>query len=186
MARVKWTKALQFFGAVCILYSALLLFHRYNPTRLVFANYTSSRQAACLERTYQPVSIRLSSLERTLPIIPATIQNNKWDLTDRGVSYLTSSVLPGEQGNSILYGHNWTNLLGSLNKMRPGQNIEINYSNGMKRIFSIDTMVEVDPSQTNILNQTTDKRITLYTCSGFLDSKRLVVVGKLVEEIALK
>lgn len=47
-----------------------------------------------------------SSIGFDLPIVPAQIAGGKWEITKNGVSYLTTSPLPGSEGNSVLYGHN--------------------------------------------------------------------------------
>jgi len=93
---------------------------------------------------------------------------------------LLDSPIPGRIGNSIFYGHNWTSLLGNLVNAKPGQEISIAFGSGEIERFKISYVQVVKPSQTDILNQTNDRRITLYTCTGFLDSKRLVVVANLI------
>ncbi|MBI2028304.1 MAG: sortase [Candidatus Levybacteria bacterium] len=114
-----------------------------------------------------------------LEIFPAKIVNNRWEITAQGVSYLSSSPLPGEKGNSVLYGHNWTNILGNLIKIKPGEEIVIVSNRNNKRTFVVEHISVVDPENTQILANTSDRRITLYTCSGFLDSKRFVVTALL-------
>ena len=94
------------------------------------------------------------------------------------MSYLATSPLPGHKGNSILYGHNWKSLLLDLPKVKPGQSVFITNHNGTKQRFIVEYTAVVDPSQTYIIDATNDTRITLYTCTGFLDSKRFVVVAK--------
>ena len=114
-----------------------------------------------------------------LEIIPSKITNNTWEATSQGVSHLSSSPIPGEKGNSILYGHNWTNLLGNLTKIKPGAEINIILKNREKKIFIVEYVSIVGPNDTQILADTDDTRITLYTCTGFLDSKRFVVTALL-------
>lgn len=157
-----------------------LIYQRYNPQNLSFdIQYNLVQQ---IENDYKakPVSINIESQKIALPIIPSEIKNNKWEATTKGVSYLSSSALPGEQGNSILYGHNWPNLLGNITKVKPGEKITINFSDHSSREFLVEYITQVKPTQTEILNNSSDHRITIYTCSGFLDSMRFVVVAKLL------
>ena len=176
-----------FFGYLFIVFSSLLMIQRYNPSRMSFNNYAPSLERACRNTPYLPRIIRIPSLGKELPIIPSTIDDDKWSTTDKGVSFLTSSKLPGERGNSVLYGHNWESILGDLEKVKPGSEIQIEFSNGVKRTFIIQVTGTVSPDQTNILKETQDKRITLYTCTGFLDSQRFVVVATLENEtVALR
>jgi len=163
-----------FTGVVFLIFGAYLIFERYNPQKLGFNNVPTSS----LVSSYAfPKEIIIADLNIRLPIYPAKIQNNKWEATTKGASYLVSSSIPGDVGNSIIYGHNWTNLLGALPKIKPGQKIEIILDNNEKRTFTVENTSIVAPSQTSVLEGTSDKRITLYTCTGFLDSKRFVVTA---------
>ncbi len=175
------SKILITIGVVSILIGSFLLWERNNPNRLAFADYTSTNYK---NSKVIPVRIRIQTIGVDLPIVQSTIENNEWSTSKNGISYLVSSPLPGKTGNSVLYGHNWNNLLGNLNKAKPGEIIEIEYNNGSISIFSINTMGVVTPDQTHVLLPSNDVRITLYTCTGFLDSKRLVVTALLENTIS--
>ncbi len=125
----------------------------------------------------RPVGIRIPSINKELAIVPSKIVNNHWESTKNGVSYLSTSPVPGELGNSILYGHNYPNLLKNLTEVKVGDEISIVYENGGEKKFEVHFTQEVGPNQSSILDPTNDKRITLYTCSGFFDSKRFVVTA---------
>lgn len=169
------------FGIFCYSLTAYSIYERTNPQRISFAYEAEKGDKPIQKHRNYPIQVQIVDLEISLPIIPAEIENGKWDATTQGVSYLTSSPLPGEKGNSILYGHNWANLLGKLPEVKPGQIIEITYVDGSKKQFEIAYTVTVTPDQTHILAPSEDKRITLYTCTGFLDTKRFVAVGILQE-----
>ncbi|HSA83532.1 MAG TPA: sortase [Patescibacteria group bacterium] len=175
------SKLFIFFGLLLCLLGSYQVYLRFHPNTLEFANYspTVSEQKQVDET---PVRIVSNDLQISLPIIPAIIDNNIWETTDKGVSYLSSSPLPGEKGNSILYGHNWTSLFGNLTRAIPGQTVEIYFADGTKKRFIIEYTSVVDPSESSILAQSQDTRITLYTCTGFLDSKRFVAVAILDDQ----
>lgn len=170
---------LKILGLSLILFGIALFIQRNSPYRISFNNYAPPLEKMCVNRPFTPTIIRIPSLKKVLPIIPATVQNNTWDTTDRGVSHLVTSRIPGEVGNSILYGHNWESLLGGLQNIKTGTDIEIEFNDGTKRVFTVQTSAHVSPNQTDILKQSHDKRITLYTCSGWFDSQRFVVVATL-------
>jgi len=161
-------------GVFLIILGSFLLFERYNPKRLAFESIKVQNDSKSL---VHPQKLVIPSINVNLPIIPSKIVNNKWESTSKGVSYLASSQNPGSIGNSILYGHNWSSLLGGLPKVKPGQRISIIMSSGEEKKFIVKFVSTVTPDQSNILAPTTDARITLYTCSGFLDSKRFVVTA---------
>lgn len=171
-----FSKLLQYVGIVLIFAAALLIFQRYNPYRLSFANYENTVLKSEAQ-SQMPVRITIPAIGIDLPVIPAKIQNNVWQTTPAGVSYLTSSPIPGDLGNSILYGHNWTNLLGSLPRTKVGDSITVYFVNGKSKSFIVVGTAAVSPSQYSVLYSTGDEKLTIYTCSGFFDSKRFVVTA---------
>ncbi len=162
-------------GLSCLLITTYLIWQRYTPTRLSFnLNVTAT---GVVNSHNQPQELIIPDLNLHLAILPAKINRGKWEATDKGISHLISSPIPGDVGNSILYGHNWPRILGNLPKVRPGQKLFIILSNGEVRAFQIEFTAIVTPDQTHILDQTKDARLTLYTCTGFLDSQRFVVTA---------
>lgn len=175
-------RVLIYFGIFCLTLAGFLYWQRTTPTRLEFD--TGKIESASVSSTnLEPRAIIIRDLAIELPIYPASIKGAKWEATSKGVSYLSSTPVPGEVGNSVIYGHNWKSILGNLVKARPGQAIEVLYSDGSRKEFEIKYTQVVTPDQTQILDQTGDKRITLYTCTGFLDSKRFVVTAILSEDL---
>lgn len=163
-------------GISLIIFASFLVYQRNNPSRIAFA-----KADVVIEDVdkvlLQPNFIKISSLDINLPVYSSEIKNNKWEVANDGVSYLKTSVSPGQIGNSIMYGHNWSNLLGRLVKIKTGDVVEINYTDNSKKEFIVTLIQEVNPNDVTILNETNDRRLTIYTCSGFMDSKRFVVVA---------
>jgi LPXTG-site transpeptidase (sortase) family protein len=156
---------------ILFLYGAALVWERTNPSRM---SVLPVNEPARIQG--QPDSITIPSANIDLPIFPAKLNGVRWDQTTKGVSYWVASPVPGNAGNSVLYGHNWRNLLGPLTKVKPGDKVIVSY--GSEQVtFVVHFVTTVDPSNISILAPTSDTRITLYTCTGFLDSKRLVVTA---------
>ena len=165
-------------GILSLVFAVYQIALRENPNRLAFSNYTYGRTVT-VDNKELPKEISIKALGISLPIIPATVTNNHWQTTEAGASYLTSSPLPGEKGNSVIYAHNWRSLFGNLVNAKVGQEVVVTYPDGTKKTFVIEYTSVVTPSESTILAPSTDKRITLYTCTGFLDSKRFVAVAVL-------
>jgi len=168
------SKVLLTLGFLLIFFGGYLVLQRYSPNTIEFKDLKATR---VVNSDVIPVRVIIPSLKIDNGIYPAKIDKGKWETTQKGISYLLSSPVPGENGNSILYGHNFPSVLGNLTKIKPGEKIEIIMSNGEKRKFIVQFTSIVDSSQTHILSQTNDNRITLYTCTGFLDSKRFVATA---------
>jgi sortase (surface protein transpeptidase) len=84
--------------------SAYLTWQRTNTGRLAFASYQGAKVSSQSDRI--PVELSIADLNIYLPIKQATISDGKWEASHDAISYLISSPIPGEKGNSILYGHN--------------------------------------------------------------------------------
>lgn len=165
-------------GLLSLVFTSYLIWQRNSPRRLAF-DISSYKVKNTISVKRLPKRITIKKLDIDLPIYPATLLNGQWEASTEGVSYLQSSVIPGELGNSILYGHNWRNLLGNLPNAHPGQEVIIEFDDHSKEKFMIEYTTIVSPKNINILDPSDDTRLTLYTCTGFLDSKRFVVVALL-------
>lgn len=176
MKFMRTRRAFLFTGIALLIFSAFLFYERNTPRRLSFAIDATHISKSNVE---SPIAVLIPSLSISLPIFPATIKQGVWDTTDKGVSYLTSSPVPGEKGNSILYAHNWPNLFGKLPSMKPGDTVTVIGKKNTVQTFHVTYTGEIDPTNKSILAPSDDTRITLYTCSGFFDTKRFVVVATL-------
>lgn len=127
-----------------------------------------------------PIKLEIPSIKLSLPVHSATIENGKWPITTEGLSYLKSTPYPGELGNALFYGHNWPNLLGNLEDIKVGDEIIITNQSGHTFTYTVHFISIVKPTDTHIFQNTPDYRLTLYTCTGFLDTKRLVVTAILL------
>lgn len=168
-------KLLHFITLGCLLVSAYFLWQKYNPTPLI--SYPEDVIKQNPNHDLLPKMLLIPDVGIHVPVIPQKMEKTTWPQTTKGVSYLRNSPIPGSIGNSILYGHNWTNILGKLSQVRPGMKIYIEQWNGTYMPFTTIYTLTVNSHETSILKSSTDKRITLYTCTGFLDSKRFVVVA---------
>lgn len=164
-------------GLACFIFGAYLVWERNNPGRLAFKNYVGNYKNVAV--TNPPTRIIIRDLGIDLPIYPAKMANNEWQTTTQGSSYLISSPIPGEIGNSIIYAHDWASLFGPLLNAKRGEKVEIEFTDKTRKTFVIEKTAVVSNNQTDVLAPTKDSRITLYTCTGFLDSQRYVAVAPL-------
>lgn len=167
-----------FAGIGMVLLSLALTYYHFNPNRLSFRDTQYEKKKELAVHLKTPKAITIQDINVQLPIIPASIKDGIWETTDKGVSYLVQSPVPGSYGNSILYGHNWTKLLGKLVYIKPGQSFEIEFSDGSIEKFTIQTTAYVLPTDIAVLRQSKDSLVTLYTCAGPFDSKRFVVTAR--------
>jgi len=173
-----FTRLFIFLGICCFLILFYLLWERYYPKNLSFSSITV--QSSSVSQKHKPILLSIPSIQIRLPVIPAKVRNGQWETTTEGISYVINSPEPGAEGNSIFYGHNFPNILGSLPKVKPGEKVSITFDDDSTKTFFIQYTSVVSPNQIDILKPSSDKRITIYTCTGWFDRKRFVVVATLL------
>lgn len=174
----KLASFLIFTSLILFLVGSFLIWQRYTPSRLSFDMSTLPQRIVFVGPKY-PIRLVIQKLDIDLPIYPAQIKNGNWEATTKGVSYLSSSVTPGSIGNSIIYGHNFRNLLGNLVDAEVDDEVNIYFSDGGQKSFNVKSTSVVYPDNNSVLSDSKEKILTIYTCTGFLDSKRFVVTATL-------
>ncbi len=122
-----------------------------------------------------PNEIVIPKLNFTLDIKQTTIQNGKWGVSRDSASHLIISSVPGKKGNIIVYGHNRPGQLKILHKVVPGDYINLKTIEGKTYVYKVITKSIVWPDKIDLLYPTKSEVLTLYTCTGLADSKRLIV-----------
>lgn len=145
--------------------------------RLSFAHNPVLTTTAEIKET--PKRLVIPSLNINLEVTPGVITDGNWEISQTGVSYLQGSGLPGKPGNLVIYGHNKKNLLGPLISLKKEAEIIIENEQNQKFTYEVTETKIVSPEKVEVLKPTSDARLTLYTCTGFFDGQRLVVVAKL-------
>jgi LPXTG-site transpeptidase (sortase) family protein len=172
----KLSRIFLLFSWASFLVSGYFIYERYyDPQRLAFFGHVPTLVSTS---GVLPIRIAIPDLQINLPIVPASLSAQRWPTTSQGVSYLLSSSLPGV-GNSVYYGHNWPRLLGPLTRAQIGQQLIITTSDGRVQHYYINQIQHLTSSAVDILDPSSDPRITLYTCEGLFDSKRLVITATL-------
>ncbi|MEK7537674.1 MAG: sortase [Patescibacteria group bacterium] len=103
-----------------------------------------------------------------------------------GIWHLPNTSDPIAGGNMVLSGHRWMYLPPSsrtlylLDKVKIGEPVIV-YWQGVEYDYRIDRREVVDPSRTDILNDTTIPQLTIFTCTPLFSTKlRLVLYGTLI------
>jgi LPXTG-site transpeptidase (sortase) family protein len=128
----------------------------------------------------KPQALFIPKLAKTLDVSEGNIVEDRWIISPTGVSHYTDSALPGE-GNTVLYGHNLKNILGDMYLLNQGDSVYLILDSGDFIEYKVYETKEVTPYAVEILNPTQDSKLTMYTCSGFLDQARFVVFSQEVK-----
>lgn len=124
------------------------------------------------------------------PIVWNVDPSNINPALQNGVAQYKGTALPGNFGNVFIFGHssyyawapgNYKTVFALLGNLNIGDKIYIEYNN-TKYNYIVSSMKTVWPTNAQVLNQTTDKELTLMTCVPVgTNLQRLIVVANQIE-----
>lgn len=156
--------------------SGFLLLRRFSIFP-IDPQFTPQVHAEVMPTEVLPIELVIPDQRIDLPIIPAKLQDQEWQLSNQGVSLLQTALPAQKPRGHIIYGHNWRSLLGELHQVKIGGKINLIYGNGNIDQYTVQSIMTVDPKRLDVLDLAKDGTLLLYTCTGFLDSQRLVVLA---------
>lgn len=139
--------------------------------------YTESHE----QSVHLPVRIIIPRVQIDIPIAPAELINGYWQVFEDSAGFGLGSGLPDSNGNTVIFAHAREGLFKNLELLTPGDSVTILTDKTWYR-FNVETITLVHPNDTYVVAPTTDRRLTLFTCSGFFDEKRLVVTARPITE----
>ena len=119
----------------------------------------------------------ITSLNIDLPVREAKIINGYWEVFPDSAAFGLGSAYPEENGNQVIFAHARKDLFEPLKDIKPGAKIIV-MTNEKWFAYTVDEIKEVTPNQTEVIAASDEAKLTLYTCSGYADSKRLIVTAK--------
>ena len=161
------------FGIISILTGFYL---NYRKSILSFSGKIPHATPISVNEYFDPVKINFKSIGLTLPIRNAKITNGIWEISENSASYLATSAKPGERGNTVIYGHNKKNVFEPIiGNVKKGNLIELITEENKIYTYEVKEVFEVTPEKVEVVNPADFEVLTVYTCTGFLDSKRQVI-----------
>lgn len=129
------------------------------------------------DETKLPRRIIIPELNIDLEVDKSEIVEGYWEVFEDKAGWGVGSGIPGEPGNQVIFAHAREGLFLPLRSIKEGQKIFILTKSKWYR-YEVKEIKEVYPNQVEVIAPTQDETLTLYTCSGFADTKRLIVVAK--------
>lgn len=126
----------------------------------------------------QPVAIEVESQGIKLPVEEGKIVDGIWEISPTSASHLDISAHPGQEGNIVIYGHNKKAIFGPLLRIKVGEVIKVRTSDGQVHQYLVESTQTVKPSQIEVVQPTDYEILTVYTCTGILDSERFVIKAR--------
>lgn len=126
-----------------------------------------------------PQRIIVPSLLLDLAVRPARVVGGTWEIFEDTAAFGLGSSPPGEKGNTVIFAHAKKGFFGPLRNIKKETKIYILTQKGWY-LYQVNEIKTVTPKQVEVLLPTDEETLTLYTCSGFADTKRLIVRAKRV------
>ncbi|MCL4354929.1 sortase [Patescibacteria group bacterium] len=124
-----------------------------------------------------PNRIMIPSVKIDLPVQQAKIENGYWQVFENTASYGLGSAALGEKGNMVIFAHARDGLFYNLKNVKENDLVFV-YNKNKKYTYKVKYIKSVYPYQTEVIAPTKNETLTLYTCTGFYDDKRLIVVSE--------
>ena len=190
--------ALVFLGFVLMLFPAFykVYFNYLYKTRTpvaVNSNTGSERQSSAFDEgpiridgtllegafdeSLAPDRILIPSLSLDLAVKPAKVIDGKWEVFEDSAAFGIGSAIPGSRGNSVIFAHAREGAFLPLRKIKIGYRIYLVVGEKIYT-YSVFDIHEVMPNDLSVLSAGDEEILTLYTCSGFQDMKRLIVTAR--------
>lgn len=124
-----------------------------------------------------PTYISIEAGDINLAVESYTISDGTWHISPDKAVHMNESARIGDQSNIVIYAHNKPHLFGNLKHIQTGDRIVLTDSNGIHKSYIVNNTSVVSPNDISVIEPTDTELLTLYTCTGFADSKRLVVTA---------
>jgi LPXTG-site transpeptidase (sortase) family protein len=141
-----------------------------NPIQINSGLYSNKKS----ENT--PVRILIPKINIDLPITEAKIINGYWELSENSASYGLGSGYPGTPSNTVIFAHAKQGLFYNLKNVKVGEMIYV-FTKNKWHGYKVSKIDAVFPNQKEVIMPTKKETLTLYTCTGFYDEKRLIVTA---------
>lgn len=181
--RKKYEKAKPIFTALASFLFILMVFKApvlYTQVRYLFSSHPTQTNAlpantAVAEVVPANPVITIPKINVTAPIVfPASTANapNYDPELENGVVHFPNTALPGQNGNTVLFGHssndwwqpgNYKFIFVLLDKLTIGDTFSVNY-NSHRYIYEVTNSKIVEATDVSVLNPTAEPTITLITC----------------------
>lgn len=125
----------------------------------------------------EPVRIIIPGISIDLPVKSARIIAGYWEVFNDSAAWGEESGYPGKPGNQVIFAHAKKGLFLLLRNIAVGDNVYV-MTDAAWYTYEVKEIKYVYPNQKEVIAPTIDETLTLYTCTGYEDTERLIVVAK--------
>jgi LPXTG-site transpeptidase (sortase) family protein len=151
-----------------------------NMTTTTFANEPIVVEGFT-EKDYQsfpnPKRIVIPKLGIDLEVDRANVVDGYWKVYEDKAGWGEGSGFPGQPGNQVIFAHARDGLFLPLQTIKVDDEVYI-LTDLQWFKYKVAEIKEVEPNKTEVIAPTDAEILTLYTCSGYKDTKRLIVIAQ--------
>lgn len=163
---------LVFLSLFILLFPSYLKQHsRLNPVKVNFEIKKTQMEGLIPDR------IILPDQDINVVVKEAKIENGYWQVFENTASYGQGSALLNEKGNMVIFAHAREGLFYNLRDVKENDLVFV-YNKKTKYTYKVKKIKSVLPNETSVIAPTKNEVLTLYTCTGFYDEKRLIVTAE--------
>ncbi len=134
-----------------------------------------------IEEPGKPKRLVIPSLSLGLPIISEQMSNGTWTVEEGVANFAEeSSPFNGDVGNSVLFGHNKQDAFRPMANLKKGDLVFVQ-SSQYQFGYEVNTLSTTSPKNVDVMKPGTERELTLITCNGIFDEKRLIIKATLKE-----
>src|SRR3989344_237243 len=124
-----------------------------------------------------PKRIIIPEVSIDLEVKVAKVIGGYWEVFSDAAGWGEGSGVPGKMGNQVIFAHAKEGLFLPLRRVEKGVRVYV-LTDEDWYIYEVGEIKEVFSKQIEVIAETQNETLTLYTCSGFQVSKRLIIIAK--------
>ncbi|HET7098831.1 MAG TPA: sortase [Patescibacteria group bacterium] len=125
----------------------------------------------------EPIRVIIPTVSIDLSVQHSKIIAGYWQVFDDTAAWGEQSGYPGQPGNQVIFAHAREGLFLPLKDIKIGAKIYV-MTDDKWFAYEVKEIKDVLPNQIEVIAPTLDETLTIYTCTGYQDSKRLIVTAK--------
>lgn len=165
-----------------------LNYQRETPEAQIIEDYTLANEPVrvdskltdkqlVIDKPNPPHRIIIPSVSIDLPVLTSPVIQGYWKVYPDKAGFGDGSSFPGLKGNTVIFAHARIGLFLGLKNVKLNDTVYVLTKNEWMS-YKVRDIKTVFPDNLNVIAPTPDETLTLFTCSGFADSTRLIVTAK--------
>ena len=129
--------------------------------------------------TLPPAKIIIPSLNISLPVTTVKIaEDETWEVSSQFASYGEMTALPGNKGNTVIFAHALPYLFRQLPEIKKDSLIHL-FTKDDWFTYQVKETITTTPDNLNVLKESEENELLLYTCTGKDWQQRFIVKATL-------